>query len=185
MKFLLLFITQFILVQTFAQDKKITDSAYLNQLLNSTSKNVGKTYKNFDKKSLTGKRYFKKELAGKVILINCWFEACSPCVAEFDALNHLYKRYKTNKKFQFVSFTTDSPAEAKIVAQKYNLQFPIICVSENECYRLNYKSGFPTSIIIDTTYKIASIKMGGSIDKQIIADDIKSIEFEIDKLLSK
>lgn len=184
MKYLLVFLAQLIFVNTFSQYPQVIDSVYINELQNSIQKNVGEKYVKFIKKSLAGKQYSEKGLLGKVILVNFWFESCSPCIAEFEALNKLYQRYKGNKKFQFISFTIDTPKRAKLTAQKYNLKFPIICISEKECRQLNYKSGFPTNIIIDTAGKISSIKIGGSIEKQIVATNIKDIEYEIEKCLS-
>jgi thiol-disulfide isomerase/thioredoxin len=184
MKFyLLIILSPFLMASIFAQNSPISDSAYLNELLNSFQKNIGNTYVKFEKKSLTGKRYSERELKGKVTLINFWFESCAPCIAEFDALNKLYKKYKSNENFQFISFTTDSDNSAKLTAQKFKLKFPIICISEKDCQQLNYKSGFPTNIVVDKTGKIFSIDIGGSLDKQIVKENIKKIESEIAECL--
>lgn len=165
MKFLLLFFTPFIFVQTNAQNSHVMDTINLDEWRHFIQKNVGKQYINFSKKSLSGKSYSNKVLEGKVTLINFWFESCGPCIAEFDELNKLFQTYKSNKYFQFISFTTDSKNKAKLIAQKHKLKFPIICISEMEAQQLNYKSGFPTNIVVDKTGKIFSIDIGGSLDK--------------------
>lgn len=170
---LAIFFAQISIVNVFAQNLPMTDSVYLNELLNSFQKNIGNEYVKFEKKSLNGKRYSERELKGKVTLINFWFESCAPCIAEFDALNKLYKKYKSNENFQFISFTTDSDNSAKLTAQKFKLKFPIICISEKDCQQLNYKSGFPTNIVVDKTGEIFSIDIGGSLDKQIVKENIK------------
>lgn len=183
MKFFSLFIIQFSSVLVFSQAPQAIDSVNINEWQNVIQKNVGKKYPYYTHRSLAGKKYYQKELYGKVTLINFWFEYCSPCIAEFDALNRLYQKYKINKKFQFISFSTDAPARAKAVVKKYQLNFPVLCISEKECGRLNYNSGFPTSILINPDGKVCFIKIGGSMENKIIELNLKEIEAEIIKCL--
>jgi len=116
-------------------------------------------------------------------VINFWFESCAPCVAELNSLNNLYVKFQPNQKFQFLSFTRDNPDDAKLSILKYELLFPIISISNEECYRLNCNSGFPTTIIVDQTGKIVFMKDGGSIEKQAVEEDINKLALLVDHYL--
>jgi len=65
------------------------------------------------------------------------------------------------------------------------LLFPVLCIPEAECFRLNYNSGFPTSIIVDETGKILVIKSGGSLDKKMIQAEIQKLAAVIEQHLSE
>ena len=146
--------------------------------------NVGKQFSQFHAETLNGETFTENNLKGKVTLINFWFEYCSPCIAEFDALNDLVVKFNGNKKFQFLSFTYDTPESAKASVEKYHLLFPVLCIPSKECYRLNFNSGFPTSIIVDETGKILVIKSSGSIDKTLIDTEIQKLAAVINQQLS-
>lgn len=183
--FLLIMIGSNLLVNAIAQELQTMDSVYFSEIQNYIQSKVGKKFVKFSKQSLSGDQYSEKKLLGRVTVINFWFEFCSPCIAEFDDLNKLYKKYRPIKKFQFFTFTTDAAKSAKRTAKKYNLKFPILCVSETECKQLNCQIGFPTTILIDPAGRISSINIGGSVEKEIVERNIKTMEFEINKLLEK
>jgi len=145
--------------------------------------NTGKLYPAFSVVSLEGKRITEKELTGKVTIINFWFQYCEPCVAEFDALNDLYLKFKDNAAFRFISFTSDSSDESKESVEKYKLAFPVCPVSQQECYRLNMNQGFPTTIIIDKAGRMAFLKSGGNTEKDNVLQQITNYEQKIKSLL--
>ncbi len=120
-----------------------------------------------------------KSLKGKVVLINFWFETCHPCLAEFDALNELYVKLKDNKDFEFISFTWDNAEAIKRVKGKFKLLFKVFPITDKECYRLNQNHGFPTSLVLNRSGRIAYLVSGGNADKD------KAREFVITKLLSE
>jgi len=160
------------------------DSLYL-EMERKLQDNVGKQFPKFGAETLNGESVTENNLKGKVTLINFWFEYCSPCIAEFDTLNDLFVHFKGNKKFQFLSFSSDTSESAKISVEKYHLLFPVLCIPEAECFRLNYNSGFPTSIIVDETGKILVIKSGGSLDKKMIQAEIQKLAAVIEQHLSE
>ena len=43
-------------------------------------------------------------LKGKTVFINFWFEACAPCIAEFEAFNEMYTKLKGNPNFDIHFF---------------------------------------------------------------------------------
>ncbi|HYH14306.1 MAG TPA: TlpA disulfide reductase family protein [Flavisolibacter sp.] len=127
-------------------------------------KAVGKPFETF-RITQADDAFTNESLKGKVVFINFWFEACKPCIAEFDGLNTLYTDLQSNKNFTFVSFTFETPEIIAKVRAKHKLQFPIYSISEQESRRLNLNSGFPTSIILDREGIIQYFKTGGSSDK--------------------
>lgn len=120
-----------------------------------------KKFELFTAKATDDKIYSNTNLKSKITFINFWFEGCAPCIAEFDALNDLYKKYKSNKDFQFLSFTFETHENVLRVASKYHLEYPILTIEKNEIYKLIFNLGFPTSIITDRLGKISFIKCGG------------------------
>lgn len=55
-----------------------------------------------------------KDLKGKINIINFWFKACAPCVAEIPDLNILFKKYKS-KEINFLAVSWDSASASEIV----------------------------------------------------------------------
>ena len=132
---------------------------------------IGKLFPAFEA-NFNGHTLTKDSLQGKVIFINFWFEACPPCVAELDALNNLYKKFRPFRDFQFISFSYESPADILLLKKKFKIEYPVVSVNRQECYRLNQNNGFPTSIILDRQGIIRFLYTGGSTDKKEAADFI-------------
>ena len=88
-------------------------------------------------------------LQNKVVLINFWFEGCHPCMEEMAMLNELHRGFKDNKDFLFISFTFDDEEAIQRVKEKHQPTFSILSTSQTECARLNFNSGYPTTIILD------------------------------------
>ncbi|MDR0660331.1 MAG: TlpA family protein disulfide reductase [Prevotellaceae bacterium] len=83
------------------------------EMKDSTNSVVGKTFPQFSAATLDGKEVSERVLQGKITLINLWFKDCSPCRAEFGALNRLYYKYKDNPNVEILSFTKRSGAICK------------------------------------------------------------------------
>ncbi len=99
--------------------------------------------------------------------MNFWFESCPPCVAEFDALNKLFKSYKNNPAVRFLSFTFDDAVSARQTIKKYGIEYPVIYLPREEIYKLIFNLGFPTTLLTDNKRKIRFIKCGGPISDEI------------------
>ena len=159
-KIIFMLVSLYFYEMALCQNKLQFDTASFNNIQNE----VGKEFLFFNYKSLNGKEFNSKNLKGKFTLINFWFEACEPCIAEFGTLNKIYNKYKTNKKFQLFSFTFESTSDTKKIAKKYSIKYPIISISKEKCYKLNFNHGFPTNIITDSFGRVAFIIVGGAID---------------------
>ena len=146
--------------------------------------NVGEVYPDFFTTSLNCEKFSGKILQNKVTIINFWFQHCEPCIIEFDALNNLYEKFCKNPVFQFISFTSDSEENAIEATMQYSLLFPVCPISRQECYRLNFNQGFPTTIIVDKEGKVNFIKSGGHIDKEKASKDVQLFEQKVKTLLN-
>jgi len=54
-----------------------------------------------------------------------------------------------NTNNEFISFTFDIPSTIKRVKENKKINFKIIHVTDKECRRLNFNSGFPQHIVVD------------------------------------
>ena len=115
--------------------------------------------------SYNNKPFTNENLKGKTVFINFWFAACAPCIAELDELNKLYDTLKSNEKFEFISFTPETPKVIKKIIKKYKIHYKVFSLNGVDCKRLNRNSAFPTSLIIDPNGTIKLFKIGGSINK--------------------
>jgi len=158
---------------------------YLHKRDSLVQVNIGKQYPEFTATDLNEINITEKKLPGRITIINFWFRYCEPCVAEFNELNTLYEKFKVNPVFQFISFTSDSQEEARESVNTYQLYYPVCPISEQECFRLNFNQGFPTTIIVDQLGKIKFMKFGGSLEKDKIAIDIQKLSGILEQLLSK
>ena len=156
----------------------------LSQLRDSVTKSaISNDYCDFESVSLDGKVFSKKDLIGKITLIDLWFEACSPCIAEMGYLIELYGRLKDNNNFQFLSFTIDNSEVAKKAVEKYNIPYIVCPISREEASRMNFRRGFPTKIIINKEGKIVFLESGGPTDPESVKRKIKKMEGQIKHLL--
>jgi peroxiredoxin len=170
----------------FSQNNFLADSIMQKAFYPDGFDEPGKYFEKFSNFSIDGKSYSDDSLKNKINIINFWFEACAPCIAEFDALNKLYERFKTNKNFQFLSFTFESKENGQRVANSYHLSYPIICLERNSIYKLIFNLGFPTTIITDRTGKVRLIKCGGPEDEEAVNKIVDSLySKKIEKLLSE
>ena len=67
----------------------------------------------------------------KFILVDFWYSACSPCIAEIPSLNRLYEQLKRREDVVFISINTDfqyqkSQDFVRETAKKFDVRFPIV-----------------------------------------------------------
>ncbi len=150
-----------------AQDSTLVEyNTNLDSMLEVLNKKFqGQPFPGFSDSRPGGTGFTRAALEGKVTYINFWFEHCPPCIAEMEMLNRLYYRLKPYKHFQFISFTFEKPERVKYLVRKFHIPYPVVTVSEEECYRLNLGNGFPTSMATDRRGRIAYFRTGGSTAK--------------------
>ncbi len=159
----LIFIIFFFLQQfiTVAQTEEEKIKLFLDSLKMGGSYLVGKTLPAFEIKSLQGNSFTNESLKNKITFINFWFEACAPCIAEMNTLENLYQNFKTKTDFQFLSITFEKKEAIEKLSEKHKMTYPVFSTTIDSCHYLNFKKGFPTTIIINDNSKIEFFIHGG------------------------
>lgn len=147
---------------TYAQSNRIYTRQYRDSVLNSY---IGTQYVDYKLQLPNGKTYTNATGKGKITLLNFWFGGCPACLEEFSALNDLYDSLKNDPSVQFISIAREPAERIPGLVKKYNIHYPVANITPDECSRITYKSGFPTTIIIDKSGRIALFKMEGFSDK--------------------
>lgn len=138
---------------------------------------VGKNLPDFSSKTIEGKTITTKNLKGKVVLINFWFVACPPCIAEMPYLNLLVEKYKA-QNIRFIAITYENKKAIKNFKRKTPYNYEILSLSEAEIRRLNLNHGYPSNILVGTDGKILKAMANISFSEQDTALKAKSILFE-------
>ncbi|MBS1687133.1 MAG: TlpA family protein disulfide reductase [Bacteroidetes bacterium] len=157
----------FICNEAFAQQSTMPAASALGNNYESIFKShVGNTYVPFDITTTDGRHLTNQSCKGKIVVLNFWFEDCGGCRGEIKYLNALYDSLKKDTDVEFVAVTFDKKETLPSFIKTFKLNYPIATISsQNEAYRMNYRMGFPTNIILDKSGKVAMMKMGIS-DKE-------------------
>ncbi len=109
----------------------------------------------FERVDLAGQKVSPSAMSGKVVVMNFWFAACSPCKEEVPEFIKLKERYK-DKEVEFVAVTYDSPSVAKGFADKTGFDFRIVPSSRDimDAYKILI---YPTTVIVDKNGVVQSI----------------------------
>ncbi|MBL7791046.1 MAG: TlpA family protein disulfide reductase [Saprospiraceae bacterium] len=149
---------------------------------------IGKEIPEFNGITYEGRQIGNSTIKNKIGVINFWFMACPPCMAELDGLNAVVEHYKERSDIEFISFTTDDKQDIiEGFLPFHQLKFEIIPDAENTISEV-FKSwwGFPTTIIIDKSGKIHKIFSGGMTDEKEASKEIERTLIRlIDECLEK
>lgn len=101
----------------------------------------------FERRDLEGKSISPSSLKGKVVVLNFWFAACSPCKEEVPEFVRLKEKY-ADKDVEFVAVTYDQYQVAKAFVDKTGFDFRIVPSSKDvmEAYKILI---YPTTLVID------------------------------------
>src|SRR5215831_12083816 len=125
MKKIILFSMLLVSLGAICQPSMLSDSTMKKASLPEGYSDTKLNFKDFSAVATDGHVYTTDSLKGKVTLINFWFDG-APCIAEFDALNSLYNKYKNIPGFQFLSITYENNEDIARVAKKHHLAYPIL-----------------------------------------------------------
>ncbi|HSU29039.1 MAG TPA: TlpA disulfide reductase family protein [Chitinophagaceae bacterium] len=144
----------------------------------------GKQMPDFSVETITGERIETHQFRGKVLVINLWYMACAPCMAEMPALNSLVTEYR-GKDVVFVAFGTDS--KSKLVAEflpNYKFDFIIVPYDKVVLQKIG-KTGFPTTYIIDKKGNVRMAWAGGPTGKEAETEAYLKAKPVIDELIKE
>lgn len=102
---------------------------------------------NFTLKSHTNKNIKLSELRGRVILLGFWSSQCGKCIQQLGILNKYSTAYKL-QDFTSLAINIDSMSSAFRIANKNNLQFPVL-FDDREISRLYKINEIPEYYLID------------------------------------
>lgn len=121
---------------------------------------IGKNVPDFNMEDIHGNRISKTNTEGKIVVLNFWFAACKPCIAEIPELNEVFERYKNDTNVVFASITFEKKEKVDVFLKKYAIKYPIVSDAKNIC-NLFKISGYPTNIIIDQKGNYYDLISGG------------------------
>jgi peroxiredoxin len=125
------------------------------------SEMIGKSAPAFHMEDINGNSISSEEVKGKVIVLNFWFTACKPCIAEIPDLNEVYEKFEANENVIFASVTFNETKEVRSFLETYPLQYPVVANAREIC-NLFKVSRYPTNIVIDKKGNYFDILTGGS-----------------------
>ncbi len=125
-----------------------------------------------------------------VTVVNFWFSACAPCIAELSELNALNEELKL-KGGAVIGINADTIGgdesmimEAKSILEKkgamyQNIYFPV----ESEAGKLTYSiTAFPTTVVVDRSGRMIGEPILGGINSEA---QMKALQAIIDEVLAR
>ncbi len=111
-------------------------------------------------KSASGENIRLSELKGRVVMLNFWATWCGPCAEEIPHLNELHESLDPYD-FELLGINLDEDQSKAIhLANKLEVNFPVLFDTEKDVSRSFKIKAMPTSIIIDRAGKIRHVNHG-------------------------
>lgn len=111
-------------------------------------------------KSAAGSNVRLSELKGRVVMLNFWATWCGPCTEEIPHLNELHESLDPYD-FELLGINIDEDqSKAMHLANKLNVNFPVLFDTEKEVSRSFDIKAMPTTIIIDRAGKVRHVNHG-------------------------
>ena len=119
---------------------------------------VGEQFPDFSATDITGRTWTNADVNGKVMVLNLWFTGCGPCRGEMPELS-TWKDEMPD--VMFFSSTYEAPEIASQVLDKINFNW-IPLVNDTQFKEYIGNNGYPLTIVIDKSGKIAAFEYGTS-----------------------
>lgn len=155
MRFTILLITGFLALffatSSFGIDKKILDSAGVQEL-----KQIAPDLVLSD---LDGRKVELKEYRGKVVFLHFWATWCKPCEGEMPTIEMMYREFK-NTGLAILAVSIDRGGIDKVRTHVKGFTFPVLVAfnsKENDSY-LTW--GIPVSYIVDRNGRLIGRTLG-------------------------
>jgi thiol-disulfide isomerase/thioredoxin len=117
-----------------------------------------------------------RELRGKVVLVDMWYNFCSVCIASMPSLQKLYKRYQP-QGFEIVGLWTEAKMhpgmvnyatgdkqveDARAILKKQGATWPNAVVKQEEFWPAYAISGMPTLWLLDQKGRLVTAQAEGT-----------------------
>lgn len=119
---------------------------------------VGDKFPDFTATDINGKTWNNSDVNGKVMVLNLWFTGCGLCRSEMPELS-TWKDEMPD--VMFFSSTYEAPEIARQVLDKVNFNW-IPLVNDTQFKKYIGNNGYPLTIVVDKTGKIAAFEYGSS-----------------------
>lgn len=97
----------------------------------------------------------------KYVLVDFWFSGCKPCIAQFDKLKNVYKKFH-EKGFEITAISVDRketlPAYKELLARKNYPWLQILDISGINAKTMGI-AGYPSGFLLDSHWKIVKTNL--------------------------
>lgn len=124
------------------------------------TKMEGSTLPAFELYDIHGKQYSNESIKGKLVVINCWFVSCEPCVKEIPELNELVKKYKKRADILFLAIGFDDKNEMIDFNKQRKFNYNLIYNAKSYLMDILGIESYPTHMVIQPDGTIAKIVPG-------------------------
>lgn len=146
---------------------------------------IGVRAPNFAMKNMDNQVFELSDLRGSVVVLNFWFMACPPCIAEIPALNDVSDMF-SGQAVRFIGLASDSKQQLeKKFFPKHEFKFETIPDADQiVMHTLKSKWGYPTTMILDKEGIIRHIFTGAWTAEEAIESVKGELIPAIESLLS-
>ncbi|HVW96466.1 MAG TPA: TlpA disulfide reductase family protein [Mucilaginibacter sp.] len=102
----------------------------------------------FKIRDIDGMTINPKDLAGKVVVLNFWFIACAPCMAEMPELNKIRMSFAADTNVVFIAIATDKQDALRDFLKDHPFTYRVVANGKNYASLYGIKA-FPTNIVLD------------------------------------
>ena len=120
-------------------------------------KREGENFPEFNYVDLNGNIYNSTNTKGKILVFDCWFVACSSCVAGMPQLNKILQQYKNRKDILFIGLDNDLKFNAVHFLKTTRFDFAIVPLPDDYFSNTLKVSSFPTSFIVNKDGMISKV----------------------------
>lgn len=154
---------------------------YFQKLHDAQQELVGCEAPDFTATTLEGDTIELHELRGKIVVLNFWFIACPPCIAELPGLKQLADEFGSREDVVLLALATDEKAALDKFVKKREVGFTILpeTRSVSDAFRI---TGYPTTFVLDKEGNVFSVHIGGATNERQASKLIyKAIQKDIKK----
>lgn len=119
---------------------------------------IGDKFPKFTARDINGRTWTDADVAGKVMVLNCWFTGCGPCRAEMPELSE-WKNEMPD--VMFFSSTYEKPETARPVLDKTGFNW-IPLVNDAQFKEYIGPNGYPMTVVVDKEGTIVQVEYGTS-----------------------
>jgi cytochrome c biogenesis protein CcmG, thiol:disulfide interchange protein DsbE len=137
---------------------------------------VGLLAPDFTLTALDGGEMQLSSLRGQPVILNFWATWCPPCRAEMPELEALWQRYRDNGLLLIGVDQGESAATVERYARDIvGTTFPLLLDTNQAVGRAYGVRALPTTVLIDRQGRIQEIRIGGPLNRAMLAAGVNKI----------